>query len=277
MRAGGLVDANRDRLSRPNGGSPNSCSPLPEVVAFGTVAEVAERSLDERRDRRAPRGTPRFGGVHRVPGPGPGRALRPAATRHRTHPAAAVGRRAGAGRRHRGGERRRHARPGGPRRLRRRRLALAAHRRRSGCSPARPPGASGSSSPTSSGCCGPASRSSRATPCGSAARLAGGGGGDVLIVIDLRRYERWGRATGGGGGGRGGGVAISDGALPRSSWPTTRSWSRRRVGSLRQPRRLLALGNALVAAVASRLRSSATARLDRIEAAWEAGGALVEP
>jgi len=39
---------------------------------------------------------------------------------------------------------------------------------------------------------------------------------------------------------------------------------------------VLALVNALVAAVADRLRSGATDRLDRVEAAWREAGALTE-
>jgi DNA-binding MurR/RpiR family transcriptional regulator len=38
----------------------------------------------------------------------------------------------------------------------------------------------------------------------------------------------------------------------------------------------LALLNAIVAAVADRLRTSATDRLDRIEAAWRSAGALID-
>lgn len=103
--------------------------------------------------------------------------------------------------------------------------------------------------------------------------------GDTLLAVDLRRYERWVLATARRAAARGirvvavtdsrlspladlGGpcfVAAATGAGPFDS----------HVG-------ILALANALVAAVAARLRGSATRRLDRVEAAWHEAGSLVD-
>jgi DNA-binding MurR/RpiR family transcriptional regulator len=102
---------------------------------------------------------------------------------------------------------------------------------------------------------------------------------DVVLVIDLRRYERWVldasrravdnslRL-----------VALTDSALSplaqlaEVSFVVTASGT----GPFDSHVGTLALLNALVAAVADRRRKSATARLDRLEESWSAG-ALIDP
>lgn len=105
------------------------------------------------------------------------------------------------------------------------------------------------------------------------------GPSDVVVAIDLRRYERWvleaaRRAESGG-------VtllAITDGRV--SPLAQAAAWSfavsARGVGPFDSHVGALALVNTLVAAVASRLRRSAVARLDAIEAAWAEAGDLVD-
>jgi DNA-binding MurR/RpiR family transcriptional regulator len=102
--------------------------------------------------------------------------------------------------------------------------------------------------------------------------------GDVLVAIDMRRYERWvlnvlrrGEAQGAIV------VAITDSPLsPLASLASeTFLVAAQGVGPFDSLVGALALVNALVAGVAARLRQSATSRLDAIEAAWEATGALL--
>jgi DNA-binding MurR/RpiR family transcriptional regulator len=102
--------------------------------------------------------------------------------------------------------------------------------------------------------------------------------GDVLVAIDMRRYERWllnvlrrGAAQGASV------VAITDSPLsPLASLAgETFLVAAQGVGPFDSLVGALALVNALVAGVAARLRQSATSRLDAIEAAWEATGALI--
>lgn len=111
-------------------------------------------------------------------------------------------------------------------------------------------------------------------------RLAATAGpGDVLLVLDLPRYDRVvlettrrlaraGVST----------VVLTDRALS----PLTEQASvvflveANGVGPFDSYVGALALLNALVAGVADRLRASATTRLDRIEAAWRSTGALTD-
>ncbi len=102
--------------------------------------------------------------------------------------------------------------------------------------------------------------------------------GDVVVAIDVRRYERWVVAAAADARRRGAEVvAVTDSVLS----PLAAGASATFVVTAASPGPFdshvgtLALANALVAAVAGRLRASATARLDRIEAAWKDSGALL--
>jgi DNA-binding MurR/RpiR family transcriptional regulator len=102
--------------------------------------------------------------------------------------------------------------------------------------------------------------------------------GDVVVAIDVRRYERWVVAAAADARLRGAEVvAVTDSVLS----PLAAGASATFVVTAASPGPFdshvgtLALANALVAAVAGRLRASATARLDRIEAAWKDSGALL--
>ncbi|MBV9951658.1 MAG: MurR/RpiR family transcriptional regulator [Acidimicrobiia bacterium] len=102
---------------------------------------------------------------------------------------------------------------------------------------------------------------------------------DVVVVMDLRRYERWvveaARAAADAGARL---VAVTDSAISplaeRADAVFTVEASS--PGPFDSHVGTLALTNALVAAVAGRLRRFATARLDRIERRWSSSGALVE-
>jgi DNA-binding MurR/RpiR family transcriptional regulator len=97
--------------------------------------------------------------------------------------------------------------------------------------------------------------------------------------MDLRRYERWvvaaARAASDAGARL---VAVTDSAISplaeRADAVFTVEASS--PGPFDSHVGTLALANALVAAVAGRLRRSATDRLDRIERRWSSSGALVE-
>jgi DNA-binding MurR/RpiR family transcriptional regulator len=108
--------------------------------------------------------------------------------------------------------------------------------------------------------------------------LAGLEVGDTLISIDVRRYERsvvslarWARQRGARV------IAITDSPLSPLAAGATHTFfiSARGVGPFDSVTGGIALANVLVTAVAARLRQSAPARLDAIEAAWTASGALV--
>lgn len=101
---------------------------------------------------------------------------------------------------------------------------------------------------------------------------------DVLVAIDMRRYERWlvtvlrqGAAEGAWI------VAITDSPLSPLASLAAQTFlvAAQGVGPFDSLVGTVALVNALIAGVAARLRQSATARLDAIEAAWTATGALV--
>lgn len=109
--------------------------------------------------------------------------------------------------------------------------------------------------------------------------LALAGDADVLVVLDLRRYDR---------------VVLSATRQAARNKLTVISLTDRMLSPLAGHSSCtfvvhaqgagpfdsyvgaLALLNALAAAVAGKLRSSATARLDRVEAAWRAANALVD-
>ncbi len=101
---------------------------------------------------------------------------------------------------------------------------------------------------------------------------------DVLVAIDMRRYERWllnvlrqGAAEGALI------VAITDSPLSPLASMAAQTFlvAAQGVGPFDSLIGALALVNALIAGVAARLRQSATSRLDAIESAWGATGALV--
>jgi DNA-binding MurR/RpiR family transcriptional regulator len=109
-------------------------------------------------------------------------------------------------------------------------------------------------------------------------RLASSTPGDVIVGIDTRRYERrvltlLRRAASQGSAV----VAITDSPLsPLASLASETFFiAAQGVGPFDSMVGALALVNSLVAAVAARLRQTATARLDAIEAAWLATGVLV--
>ncbi len=108
--------------------------------------------------------------------------------------------------------------------------------------------------------------------------LAGLRSGDALVAIDIHRYERslvsmvqWARDRGADV------VAITDGPLSplASSAAETFFISARAIGPFDSMIGGIALANLLGSAVAARLRESAAARLDAIELAWTDSRALV--
>ncbi len=117
------------------------------------------------------------------------------------------------------------------------------------------------------------------SPIGVARSLAHAARTDAAIVIDLRRYERWvveamvmlaGRDLEL--------VAVTDSLLSpiAASAGTTFVVSADGAGPFDSHVGTLAMLSALVTGVAARLRHSATDRLDRVEEAWRASGALLD-
>ena len=112
-----------------------------------------------------------------------------------------------------------------------------------------------------------------------AARVALAGRSEVVVAIDVRRYDAWlldavaalrdaGAAV----------IAVTDGPLSplvagSSAWFEVRAQG---AGPFDSHVGTLALLHALIAGVADRLRAPAADRLDRIEAAWSSSGALRE-
>ncbi len=112
-----------------------------------------------------------------------------------------------------------------------------------------------------------------------ARQMAGCGADTVVVAIDLRRYERWvvehvTRAVAAGATA----IAVTDSLLsPLAAQATvTFTVAAEGAGVFDSHVGTLALTNALVTGAAARLRRSATDRLDAVEAAWRAAGALVE-
>jgi DNA-binding MurR/RpiR family transcriptional regulator len=118
------------------------------------------------------------------------------------------------------------------------------------------------------------------SPVAIAARTADLRRGDIVIAIDLRRYDRAvldavsraaeAKVTV---------LAITDTVLsPLARLATaTLAASAEGAGPFDSHLGVLAIGNALVAGVAARLRQSAIGRIDDVEDAWRATGAVVEP
>lgn len=103
--------------------------------------------------------------------------------------------------------------------------------------------------------------------------------GDTVLAIDLRRYERWVLATARRAAERGVGiVAVTDSSLsPLADLGGPHFVAAAAsAGPFDSHVGILALANSLVAAVAARLRVSAARRLDRVEAAWRESGSLVD-
>jgi DNA-binding MurR/RpiR family transcriptional regulator len=102
---------------------------------------------------------------------------------------------------------------------------------------------------------------------------------DVVVVVDLRRYERWlleATARAADTGARL--IAVTDGRLSplADRADITFVIAARGVGPFDSAVGAMSLVHALVAAVAARLRRSATGRLDAVEDSWRAGTDLVE-
>lgn len=103
--------------------------------------------------------------------------------------------------------------------------------------------------------------------------------GDVILAVELRRYERWVLATARDGLARGAHlIAVTDSVLSPLAEQASEAFvaTATGMGPFDSHVGILALGNALVADVALRLRTTATTRLDAIEAAWHAAGALTD-
>ena len=104
--------------------------------------------------------------------------------------------------------------------------------------------------------------------------------GDVVVVIEHRRYERWlldalDRVRQNGADV----IAVTDRSLSPIATDARHTFvvAARGVGPFDSQTGTMALVHALAAGVAARLRKSATARLDAIEQMWTAGDALVDP
>ena len=98
-------------------------------------------------------------------------------------------------------------------------------------------------------------------------------------MIDLRRYDRWVLDAARRAGERGVTlIALTDSALSPLALLADASFTvvAASAGPFDSHVATLALLNAVIAAVADKLRSSATDRLDRIEAAWRSAGALID-
>lgn len=103
--------------------------------------------------------------------------------------------------------------------------------------------------------------------------------GDVVLAIELRRYERWVLAAAADAVERGASlVAVTDSLLSPLAERASEAFVAAAAGTgpFDSHVGILALGNALVADVALRLRATATARLDAVEEAWAAFDALTD-
>jgi DNA-binding MurR/RpiR family transcriptional regulator len=102
---------------------------------------------------------------------------------------------------------------------------------------------------------------------------------DVLVVFDIRRYDRWVLDTAHRARDLGASVlAVTDSPLSPLANGAAASFavSAVGVGPFDSHTGTLALVNAIVSGVAARLRTSATARLDRVERAWSDSAALFD-
>jgi DNA-binding MurR/RpiR family transcriptional regulator len=111
-------------------------------------------------------------------------------------------------------------------------------------------------------------------------RIALLGHGDTCLVLDLRRYDRWLLDAARQARARGVSIlALTDSALSPLALLADAAFTVLAIGAgpFDSHVATLALLNALVTGVADKLRSSATNRLDRIEEAWRSTGALIDP
>jgi DNA-binding MurR/RpiR family transcriptional regulator len=109
-------------------------------------------------------------------------------------------------------------------------------------------------------------------------RLAGLVEGDSLLAIDIRRYERWLVNLVNLAAERGAVItALTDSPLSPLVAPASEAYffAARGVGPFDSLTGAISLVNAMAAAVAARLRPSATGRLDAIESAWATSHMLV--
>lgn len=103
--------------------------------------------------------------------------------------------------------------------------------------------------------------------------------GDVLVTLDLRRYDRWVVQLAGAAVGQGVWMAaIVDSVLSPLASQAARTLTVNAAGSGPFDSHVgtLALLNALAAGVADRRRSEASARLEQVERAWAAADALTD-
>lgn len=110
-------------------------------------------------------------------------------------------------------------------------------------------------------------------------RLSGMNPGDAVVAIDIRRYERWLARLVRYAKDEGAEVtAITDSPLSPLVAPAREAFyfAARGAGPFDSLSGALAVVNALAGAVAARLRSTAASRLDAIEEAWTDNMALVE-
>lgn len=112
-----------------------------------------------------------------------------------------------------------------------------------------------------------------------ARQMAASGPDTVVVAIDLRRYERWvvehvARAVAAGATC----VAVTDSLLSplAAEAAVTFTVAAEGAGVFDSHVGTLALTNAFVTGAAARLRRSAAERLEAVEAAWRAAGALVD-
>lgn len=109
-------------------------------------------------------------------------------------------------------------------------------------------------------------------------RLVEVAGGDVVMVFDLRRYEQWVvRATLRADERGAVIIAVTDSRLSQLAQLARFAFTvgARGVGPFDSAVGSISFAHAFVAATAARLRRSATTRLDEIEASWTANGDLV--
>jgi len=101
----------------------------------------------------------------------------------------------------------------------------------------------------------------------------------VIVAVDLRRYERWVLRAVSAASARGAKlIAVTDSAISPLATDADAAFvvAAASPGPFDSQVGTLSLVNALVAAVAARLRRSATGRLDRVEAAWREADALTD-
>jgi DNA-binding MurR/RpiR family transcriptional regulator len=109
--------------------------------------------------------------------------------------------------------------------------------------------------------------------------LADVGPADAVLLLDFRRYERW--VLEAARWARTGGafvISLTDSSLSPLADLADATFviQARGTGPFDSQVGTLALVNAIVAGVATKVQTSATARLDRIEAAWRSAGSLVD-